>query len=243
MKKLSVITVLLCFSSCKEFRNQILLEDDFETYRVGQTTFFPWETSGNGTIEIDSLKHVSGNKSLKFVSGEGYDNRAFLSFSSEKLMKLDEYYGSLKMFVEEASPNGVHWTMIQTSGKTVQGFHAEVRYGGQHHKRLMANYDTNPIQSDCWDHTKVKIPENEWFVVNWYVNRKTNNMRLWINEELVHDLKEHQSFDKGCLENGNKGEWSFPVFEKVTLGWVDYQKGGGNRKVWIDDVTLSKEKL
>ncbi|WP_299683026.1 hypothetical protein [uncultured Tenacibaculum sp.] len=243
MKKLSVILVLLCLSSCKEFQNQIILEDDFETYRVGQTTFFPWETSGNGTMEIDSLKHVSGNKSLKFISGEGYDNRAFLSFSSEKLMKLDEYYGSLKMFVEEASPNGVHWTMIQTSGKTAQGFHAEVRYGGQHHKCLMANYDTNPIKSDCWDHTKVKIPENEWFVVNWYVNRKTNNMQLWINEELVHDLKEHQSFDKGCLENGNNGEWSFPVFEKVTLGWVDYQKGGGNRKVWIDDVTLSKEKL
>ena len=243
MKWIHLILIVIIFSSCKELNNNIIISDTFEDYSVIKTNFSPWKVSGAGKVSIDTTKFVTGGKSIKFISGERYKDRAFISFQNDDLKILDEYYGQLKMYVEEASPNGIHWTMIQTSGKTEQGFHAEVRYGGQHNKRLMANYDTNPIKTDCWDHTKFKIPEQEWFVVDWYVNRKTNNMKLWINEELVHELKSDISFDKGCLKNDNNGVWTFPVFEKVTLGWVDYQTGGGTRTIWIDDIVLSKERV
>ncbi|CAL2091697.1 conserved exported hypothetical protein [Tenacibaculum sp. 190524A05c] len=228
-----VLSILL--SNCTN--STIIFSDNFEDDSLNE-----WNKSGAGKVYLDTSKSYSGKQSICFESGEGFKNRAFIALENETITSLERFYGSMYMFVQEASPDGVHWTMIQASGKTPNGFHSEIRYGGQHQKRIMANYDTNPIKTDCWHHTQFKIPEKKWFSVQWFFDRKSNNAKLWIDGELVHELNAND-VDKGCLANDNNQNWTFPLFEQLTLGWVDYQKGGCSRKIWIDDVILSKEKL
>lgn len=229
---LLVLSILL--SNCTN--STIIFSDNFEDDSLNE-----WDKSGEGKVYLDTSKCYSGKQSICFESGEGFKNRAFISLENNTIKSCTQFYGSMYMFVEEASPDGIHWTMIQASGKTSKGFHAEIRYGGQHQKRIMANYDTNPIKTDCWHHTQFKIPEKKWFSVQWFFDRKSNNAKLWIDNKLVHELNAND-VDKGCIANDTNQNWIFPFFEKLTLGWVDYQKGG-SRKVWIDDVILSQDKL
>ncbi len=239
--RLLILAILLLFISCIK-NTTIIFQDDFEKYDLQKQPISPWVKSGGGQVYLDTTRAFSGKKAVFFNSGEGFQNRAFISVYDLFNKETEFYYGSLKMYIEEASPDGIHWTMIQASGKTEKNFTAEVRYGGQHNQRLMANYDTKGIKSDCWHHTKFKIPEKRWFSLKWYMNRKTNNMKLWLDKELVHELKGN-NLEKGCLSNDNNGDWTFPFFETITLGWVDYQKKGGDRKVWIDDVILSSKNI
>ena len=239
-KLVSILLISILFNTCKN-NTYIFFKDDFEKQNIIEGLKEPWLISGNGKVRIDTLRAYSGKKSVHFISGEGFKNRAFISLENIIPKKAKSYYGSMKMYIKEASPDGIHWTMIQTSGKTEKGFHAEIRYGGQHNKRIMANYDTKEVKTDCWHHTQFKIPEKKWITLEWYFNREKKNMKLWIDTKLVHELNAND-FDKGCLENGNNKEWTFPSFDKISLGWVDYQKNGGKREIWIDDVVLSETK-
>ncbi len=236
-KRVTYFFLVLSFLLSNCTNSTIIFSDNFEDDSLDE-----WSKSGEGKVYLDTSKSYSGNQSICFESGEGFKNRAFITLENKIITSLERFYGSMYMFVEEASPDGVHWTMIQASGRTPNGFHSEIRYGGQHQKSIMANYDTNPIKTDCWHHTQFKILEKKWFYVQWFFDRKSNNAKLWINGKLVHELNAND-IDKGCLANDNNQNWTFPIFEQLTLGWVDYQKGGGSRKIWIDDVILSKEKL
>jgi hypothetical protein len=51
---------------------------------------------------------------------------------------------------------------------------------------------------------------------------------------------------KGLKANGQiflSGDWFFPIFENVQAGWVDYQPGGGKRRLWIDDFVIFRKRL
>jgi len=243
MKKRFLISIVfLPFLSCDE-TSSILYKDSFEEYVTGKTPEEPWKKTGKGIAVIDETKSFSGNKSVHFITGEGYQNRAFLGIDHIFPLKDNAYYGSLKMYVEEASPDGIHWTMIQSSGKVRnEDYFSEIRYGGQHNKRLMANYETRNVKSDCWKHSQVKIPEGKWFDLQWYFNGNTDTMQLWVDDESIASLTVVGS-GEGCVENDINGQWKFPVMENVLLGWVDYQTNGGTRNIWIDDVIISLEKI
>jgi len=231
MMYLFLITLASCnYSNGKK----VLLFDDFESYILGETPIGDWKTEGN--VVVDTTRVFSGHKALKFVSGEGYVNRAFAKYAAMFPVAKNTYYGSMMLYVDKASPDGVHWTIIQGSGKVKdEDYSAEVRFGGQHHKKLMANYDTQGIRSDCWQHSEFIIPEGEWTQYQWYFNGTTNTMKLWVNGTLIEELTVVQQ-GSGCVSNENNDQWIFPVFDTQTIGWVDYQTGGGQRHLWIDDV-------
>lgn len=237
-----LFTVLLIFvlSACRK-TTSVLFSDDFEGYSQGEVPSSPWKKSGDGRVSVDSSKSVSGKNSVHFVSGEAYKNRAFLGIFDRSIfpLKKNKYYGSMNMFVEQASPDGIHWTMLQSSGKVPgKKFAAEIRYGGQHDQKLMANYDTNGVKSDCWQHSGVEIPEKRWFKIDWFFDGGKNLMKIWIDDVPIDELSV-KNRGKGCISNDLNGDWLFPVFENVQIGWVDYQSNGGERNVWIDDFQIS----
>jgi len=237
-----MVIVFVSFLSCDE-TSHVLYQDSFEKYTIGETPNEPWEKTGKGVAIIDDTKSFSGSKSVHFVTGEGYQNRAFLGIDHIFPLKNNAYYGSLKMYVEEASPDGVHWTMIQSSGKVADELYSsEIRYGGQHNKKLMANYETQGVKSDCWKHSQEKIPEGKWFTLQWYFNGNEDTMQLWLDDVLIESITVVDS-GEGCVANGTNGQWKFPIMENVLLGWVDYQTGGGTRNIWIDDVIISLERI
>ncbi|WP_147405015.1 hypothetical protein [Aquimarina sp. AD10] len=237
--KSCILIIISVFVVCSCAKDTILFEDNFEGHTLGNIPNKPWKKSGAGIVVIDTLKSFSGNKSVHFISGEGYKNRAFIGLDHIFPIVKNCYFGTMKMYVEEASPNGVHWTMLQSSGKVrSQNFSAEIRYGGQHQKHLMANYDTQGLKSDCWKHSQVKIPEKKWFTLKWMFDGDRNTMKLWLDGTIVEAITV-KDYGEGCAFDEVNNKWIFPVFENVLMGWVDYQTGGGTRNVWIDDVVIT----
>jgi len=240
MKNCILIIILILFGSSYA-QDNVLFKDDFEGYIAGDVPNKPWKKSGEGIVVIDTLKSFSGNKSVHFISGEGYKNRAFIGLNHIFPVVKNRYFGSMKMYVEEASPDGIHWTMLQSSGRVRgQNFSAEVRYGGQHQQQLMANYDTQGAKSDCWKHSQVKIPEKKWFTLKWLFDGDHNTMKLWLDDVVI-DAITVIDHGEGCVSDEIHNKWVFPVFENVLVGWVDYQTGGGVRKLWIDDVVITSK--
>lgn len=225
--------------------SSFIFHDDFESYEKGTIPNGSWEKEGNGKIVVDDTRSVSGSKSIKFITDEGYQERGFLKLSEGSAFpsEVNEYYGSVNFWVKKASPDGIHWTMIETKGQVAgQDFVAMMRYGGQHKGSLMANYDTDGIQTDCWQHSKTKLPEEKWFNVQWYFNAEKNQAKFWLDNQLIEDLVV-DSVGEGCVGNDNGGLWSFPKVNEILIGWVDYQTGGGKRELWIDDFILSTKRI
>ena len=237
---LVTLLVLLIVGCDKE-----LFSDDFESYPLGSVPSSPWTKVGGGTAIVDGSRSSSGRQSIHFRSGEGYKNRSILTFSSPSIfpLKMNRYFGRMSMYVESASPDGVHWTMLESSGKVPgKSVTAEVRYGGQHSKQLMANYETTGAKTDCWQHSTLKIPEQRWFTVQWIFDGRRNEMKIWVDNQLISEITV-KGRGQGCLGNDLNGDWIFPVFENVQIGWVDYQLNGGERSIWIDDFIITSRPI
>lgn len=120
MKIIVLLFHFISFISACENKS-LLFSDDFESHESGKAPGLPWKTEGNGKIFIDNLKSKSGKQSVHFISGETYENRALLGLFERNIfpLKQNSFYGSMNMWIDEASPDGVHWTMIQSSGKVL----------------------------------------------------------------------------------------------------------------------------
>ena len=180
---------------------------------------------------------MSGARAVHFKTGNAYGGRA------------------LRMWLTQASPDGVHWTMIEANGQTKapgvwndQPFTATIRYGGQHEQRLMANYDTPGFYnnnmgpgSDCWQHSQRKIPEGVWACMEWEFDSDGRTMRFWLDGQEVADLTVGAA-GQGCINHGTMDQWYYPNMERMSVGWVDYQDGGA-RELWIDDITVGPARV
>lgn len=234
---LLTLIFLILFASCKS-DGDVIFDDGFEYYEIGSPPSGPWTTSGKGMIKVDTTKSHSGKQSVYFETGEGFDQRAFLILNGNPLFPFmyNRISGSFYLWLDEASPDGIHWTMVQATGTVKDAnYKSEIRYGGQHNKNLMANYDTKGKKTDCWHHSSTAIPEKEWTKIAWQFDGMNQTMNFWLNDLLIKELTVHGE-GQGCVFDELEGKWVFPLFEEMMIGWVDYQTGGGTRKFWIDDV-------
>lgn len=235
-----LVVILVIFLAACKADGDLIFDDSFEYYTVGHAPLGPWSISGEGKVRVDSTKSHTGKMSVYFESGEGFDNRAFLKLVGSPVFPFayNRVTGSYYLWLETASPDGVHWTMVQAAGPVKdESYRSEVRYGGQHQKRLMANYDTQGANTDCWHHSATVIPEQQWVKVGWQFDGTNQMMRFWLNDQLIEDLTV-EGKGQGCVANDLDGKWILPVFDELMMGWVDYQTGGGTRRFWIDDVML-----
>jgi hypothetical protein len=232
--------------------------DDFEGGELGTTPGLPWRVRGEGTAVFDATRAFSGNQSVKLSTSAGFDGRALMHLGAEtELFPTEHFFGRLYLRVTQAPPSGVHWTMVQTSGGVQddaafdgQPFDAELRYGGQQSKRLMANYETPGAYSspptgpktDCYQHSQTPMPEDRWACVEWEFDSVSQQMRFWLDDMSIEDLTVGTS-GSGCVNDGLEGTWFYPTFEDLAVGWVDYQSNAGSRELWIDDVALGTERV
>ena len=218
-----------------------LICDDFEAY-TGKPAA-PWTVNTNqGTVAIDTERHMSGKQSVKFsTTGANTYQRAFIGVEGAPFpLTGNAFYGRMMIYATSAANDGVHWTMIQAEGPVAaQGItNATVRYGGQQMKSLMANYDSTGKKSDCWQHSATKMPEAQWACMQWYFDGKTNTQKFWLNGVAIDDLTVTGK-GQGCIDHETNDMWYFPQsFSKAYVGWESYQKDDA-RTVWIDDVALS----
>lgn len=216
-----------------------LLCDDFESY--ADSPGGPWKVTKNsaGNVVIDGAQHRSGSRAVKFTTtGAMSYQQAFISLESVFPIANNAFYGRMMIYATSAAADGVHWTMIEGEGAlAAQGIDkAQVRYGGQQAKSLMANYDSTGKKSDCWRHSATKMPEGRWACMEWYFDGVTNTQKFWLDGKAIDDLTVTGQGD-GCISQETESKWLFPSFSRLNLGWTSYQTDTP-REVWIDDVAV-----
>ncbi len=219
-----------------------LICEDFESYTDKPAG--PWKVDNNSgtTVAIDTTKHVSGSKSVKFTTdGVNTYQRAYIGLMTPTFpITGNAFYGRMMLYLTKApTDDSVHWTNIQAEGPvSAQGVtSAKVRYGGQQMQNLMANYDSDGKASDCWQHSATKIPEGRWACMQWYFDGKSNTQKFWLDSQPIDDLTV-MGTGQGCKNHDLNDTWYFPQdFTTAYVGWESYQKDDP-REVWIDDFAL-----
>ncbi|MEP6902265.1 MAG: hypothetical protein ABJA66_10975, partial [Actinomycetota bacterium] len=74
--KYLILIIILAFGCSCGAKKSLLFADDFESYAEGEVPASPWIKSGGGKVFVDSEKSHTGRKSVHFISGEQYKNRA-----------------------------------------------------------------------------------------------------------------------------------------------------------------------
>jgi hypothetical protein len=230
-----------------------LICDDFEDDTVGQDPGAPWtkNVDDHGGVVITSETAFSGEKSVKVTldGNPGYKRAYFVTQGAPLFPAAKDMLWGRMMLKTDAAPNdGMHWTNIEGQGPVPgENYRALIRYGGQQVGRLMANYETSGVASDCWHHSQQAMPTGVWACMEWQFDAATDTMRFYLNGAEVSDLTVQNANDPpgngdGCISNGTNGKWNFPEFDKVSLGLELYQNDPA-RTVYIDDVALGTERI
>lgn len=225
-----------------------LLCDDFEGHPSGVAPGAPWTTvtSNTGTVAVDETRAFSGVRSVKVTTdGTNGFTRALLANSGAPVFPLpgNVMHGRMMFYMDQAANDGVHWTHVEGRGPLPgqNGVTALYRYGGQHQQRLMANYETSGLSTDCWHHSQTTIPTGAWACMEWMFDGPNDRMRFWIDGTEITDLDVMGS-GMGCIGNDLSGQWPAPDFEEIRVGWESYQNDAP-REAWIDDVIVDDEPI
>lgn len=228
-----------------------LVCDDFEDYDVGGDPGGSWVLDeNNGSVTVDDARATSGDKSVRFDTEAGDYKSALIAIEGAPFpLSGNGFFGRMMVYMTAAANDGVHWSMILGDGPDMLRGNdlASVRYGGQHEKRLMGNYWSEPNTSDCWHHSQATtMPEGRWACMEWQFDGPSETLRFWLDKEPIDDLTLVGVSDTergdGCNPNATENHWYFPTFERVAVGWQSYQTDEA-RELWIDDVALGLERI
>jgi hypothetical protein len=230
-----------------------LICDDFEDDTLDQEPGVPWtkNVDDHGGVVITSDDAFSGEKSVKVTldANPGYKRAYFFTEGAPLFPAAKDMLWGRMMIKTDAAPNsGVHWTNIEGQGAVAgESYRALIRYGGQQMGKLMANYETQGVSSDCWHHSQQAMPTGDWACMEWQFDAATDTMTFYLDDTQVTDLTVQNANDPpgngdGCISDGTAGKWNFPVFDKVSLGLELYQDDPA-RTVYIDDVALGTERI
>ena len=220
--------------------------EDFESYELGAPPGGPWEAAtNNGEVAVDGAHVMSGQRAVRVATGAGqYKQALFFTEGAPAFPAAGNvFYGRMMFYMEQAANDGVHWTMIQGSGPLEghDGVTAHYRYGGMWEGKMMANYETSELATDCWQNTETVMPTNAWTCMEWRFDGPANEMRFWLDGVEIDPL--HVTGQgMGCGGHDLDDEWLAPTFDRLWLGWESYQQDDA-REAWIDDVIIDDQPI
>ena len=218
-----------------------LLCDDFETDTDGEAPGAPWQLStNNGAVAIDGAHAHSGSHAVKVSTGAGQYKQALFSVEGAPVFPVasNVVYGRMMIYMDATANDGVHWTMAEGSGPLPghDGVQAFYRYGGMWGGKMMANYETWNLATDCWNNSDTVMPTGRWTCMEWKLDGPNDEMRFWLDGTEIEGLHVAQQ-GQGCGGHDLGDDWLAPDFDKMWLGWESYQNDDA-REAWIDDVII-----
>jgi hypothetical protein len=224
-----------------------LLCDDFESYAAGGEPGGPWAVSVNmGAVAVDETRASSGMRSVRFTTdgGGGTYRRAYMEVEGDPVFPAagEVLWGRMMVWLDAVPDGSVHWTHIEGEGDVPgMDFRSIYRYGGQHDGRLMANYETRGVRSDCWQHSDTTFPVRTWSCMEWRYDHANDRMEFWLDGTQLDDLTV-MGRGEGCISHDTGDNWYAPVFDTLRLGWEHYQ-ATSPKELYIDDVALDDERI
>ncbi len=218
-----------------------LICDDFEGDTNGEAPGAPWGVAtNNGAVVVDGAKAHSGTHAVKVSTGAGQYKQALFFTEGAPAFPIasNVVHGRMMIYMDATANDGVHWTMIQGTGPLPghAGVDSFYRYGGMWGGKMMANYETSGLATDCWNNSNAVMPTGKWTCMEWKFDGPANEMRFWLDGQEVSDLHVKDQ-GMGCGGHDLADQWLAPTFDKMWLGWESYQNDDA-REAWIDDVVI-----
>ncbi len=197
------------------FAQTVILNDDFESYTVGQniSTSDYWTTWSSNTGDVDdaqvtdAFNHTAaGSKSLAIVAND--DIVHFFGDLSSGVYQVDFYY-----YVE--SGDGGYFNIEHIFGAQ-WAFEAYFNNGGN--GTLEYNGTTGNFS----------FPQDQWFLISMYINLDDDQITLTINETYT------QTWQFSLSSDGNQGQ--------NILDCIDFYgaTNAGTPNYYVDDFTVTE---
>lgn len=211
--------------------------DDFESYQPG-AGFGDWKQNGtNGTLEVNATHVFSGQQSAHFSIDAGGNKRLQLERTGAPIFPAKDniLWGRVMVWAgklpqkSNTEDKNVHYDVIQASGATP----GEYRVAGM--GNVLLNYEPH----DCYYGTDKPIPEDKWACWEWLFDGKNDTLEFYIDGALQAKVAMK---GQGCVD-GTDSVWDAPEFNKLRLGWVNYQSKGEANELWMDDFAVGPARV
>ncbi len=102
------------------------------------------------------------------------------------------------------------------------------------------------LQQDCWNVSRVSIPEKRWACLEWQYDGTSDELRFWADSQPLRDMTVIRRGD-GCVPGkygpDGSGQWHGPVFNEIRIGWEQYGTSLLPVQVWVDDLVLDGKRV
>ncbi|KAI9325852.1 hypothetical protein DFJ73DRAFT_868157 [Zopfochytrium polystomum] len=243
----TIATVLLAVSAAtfpavaapaKAGYSGIFFYENFEAVTTANSSLWSIETK-NAVASIDSTNPAHGKNALRLdVVGNG---RALLSpttFSPPG----NSFYGRLNLYVNNfpTSPDYSHWMNVQLTGT---GDGTMLRpVGGQYIPNQGIGQNTfwgvgaDGGPTGDWTNWRTTQPavNAKYLCIEYFVNAKDNSVSVSFDGVPQPQLSVNQT-----SHGGNAVDLIFPQWNKIQIGWWNFQSTPFNFTVLLDDIALS----
>jgi hypothetical protein len=212
--------------------------DDFEAYTPGGG-FGPWTQNGtSGTLEVDAAHVFSGAQSVHFEVTPGGNRRVQLQRTGAPLFPAtnNSFWGRVMVWgtnlpmKSNTEDKNVHFDVIQANSSSEPG---EYRVAGM--GNVLLNYEPH----DCYYGTNKLIPEDRWACWEWLFDGTNNVIEFYIDGQLQARV---QSKGQGCVD-GTDSVWDAPTFNRLRMGWINYQSMAETTELWMDDFAAGGSRI
>jgi hypothetical protein len=202
--------------------------EDFDTLALGPLQGVVNGLRPESTVSI--VAEAGRGQVLQVQAGPTYANKAGV-FLDDFATPDNNYFG--RMFVRVAQFPGAdadHWVIVEANG---DGSAENTRPVGGQFQRWAPGAD-GPSAGDWtdWQQSNAATVAGVWTCVEWQMNGAGggNDILLWVDGLEVRPT--------------DRGNFSFPVIDRLWFGWVVYQNGApAQYDVRLDDIVLSTERV
>ena len=217
--------------------------DDFEGQERGKppTGMFTLKVSSSATLLVDDTKFANGKKSLA-IKGPRGSFGAQLVFGAPQLpLPANDLHGRMMVWITKVPGGGVHWDGVLASGPLASGRNSTYVLGGMY-GNFMAVYHPG----DCSVDSNTKFPEGRWACIQWQFKGAkdgTHLLKMMLDGQVVDKGAITTKGPNNCAAGNNGGEWLAPAFQKLTVGWINYQASPIPVEMWIDDLAFGESEI
>jgi hypothetical protein len=221
--------------------------ESFETVAVGAAPDPKiWRRAGN--IVVESGRAARGTKAMRVRAG-ATPTETYISEAKVLPTMGEAFYARVFMYIEQRPVDFFHWSFTEVRGIDLRG--PAPRYGGistgaagcappSYKCRDNFFFQIKPLVygasegGGASDDLRPVIPEKTWHCIEWYMNGKTREARLWWNG---------QERPRATYTDGK--QIAFPAFNRFYLGWALYQTGtsGVGWDVWFDELAIHDQRI
>jgi hypothetical protein len=216
----------------------LLVCENFENGAADPTVW-----TGRASV-VDTIHAARGSKAwhIKLATGQA----SFLTNTKIFPAPNNTYYGRMFVYFTSIVTGAyTHWTMVQATGT---GLTSQIRLGGQTDLWGVGSFagptgDWTRNDNDPAGKPR-HVPLGEWMCIEWMHDGANNETRFFwdgVDHESLHTTPTKHSYGNGGTATA---PYNMPMFNKVQLGWAEYQiVNGGLFELWIDEIALDSQRI